>query len=210
MTFHPEILGRRQHRALTRLGPVLTARGFYLGGGTALALHLGHRRSVDLDWFTAERLGSPLRLGRELRDDGIAWVTGQTAPGTLYGTVAGVRVSFFEYRYPLLKPTILWRPGRCRLASRADLTAMKLAAVAQRGAKKDFIDLYALARAGVSLRQAAKWYRRKYDVADVAHLLYGLAYFDEADRERMPRMLWDADWRTVKGAIRDWLRDLST
>lgn len=210
MTVHPEILSRRQYQVLTRLGPVLTPRGFYLGGGTALALHLGHRRSVDLDWFTSERLGDPLRLGQELRDEGISFVIGQTAAGTLYGTAAGVRISLLEYRYPLLKPAARWRPGRCRLAARADLAAMKLAAVAQRGAKKDFIDLYALGCAGVSLRQAARWYQRKYAVADVAHLFYSLAYFDEADRQRMPRMLEDADWRTVKQTLRDWLRATST
>src|SRR5450755_3737383 len=48
--------------------------GHYLGGGTALALHLGHRRPVDLDWFTTERLGDPLRLAQDLRNDGIAFV----------------------------------------------------------------------------------------------------------------------------------------
>ena len=51
MTWHPEILGRRQRRVLAEIGPLLTERGFYLAGGTAVALHLGHRRSVDLDWF---------------------------------------------------------------------------------------------------------------------------------------------------------------
>src|SRR5207237_7264645 len=112
------------------------------------------------------------------------------AAGTLYGTVAGVRISLLEYRYPLLRPATWWRPGRCRIASPADLAAMKLAAVAQRGAKKDFVDLYALGRSGGSLRQFLRWYRRKYAVGDVAHLLYSLAYFDEADRERMPRLLW--------------------
>jgi hypothetical protein len=207
MTGHPEVLSRRQDQVLTRLGPPLTARGFYLGGGTAVALHLGHRRSVDLDWFTAERLGDPLRLAQGLRDAGLAFVTGQTAPGTLYGTIAGMRISLLEYRYPLLKPAARWRPGKCRIASRADLAAMKLAAVAQRGAKKDFIDLYALGRSGASLRQSLRWYQRKYAVGDVAHVLYSLAYFDEADRERMPRMIWGADWRTVKATIRAWLQD---
>src|SRR5262245_20877966 len=66
MTFQSEILSRRQHQVLTRLSALLTPRGYYLGGGTAVALHLGHRRSGDLDWFTAECIGDPLRLGQEL------------------------------------------------------------------------------------------------------------------------------------------------
>ena len=170
-----------------------------------MALHLGHRRSVDLDWFTTDRLGDPLLLAQELRHEGISFVTGQTAPGTLYGTLAGVRVSLLEYRYRLLKPAMPWRAGRCRVASRADLAAMKLAAVAQRGGKKDFVDVYALARTGTSLRRALNAYQIKYAISDVAHVVYSLAYFDEADRERMPRMLWDVDWRTVKESIRKWL-----
>jgi hypothetical protein len=158
-----------------------------------------------LDWFTPDRLGDPLRLAQDLRAAGVAFATDQTAPGTLSGTSAGVRVSLLEYRYPLLRPAPRWRPGQCRVASRADLAAMKLAAVAQRGAKKDFVDLYALVRSGLSLRQAIQGYRRKYAVGDVAHVLYSLVYFDDADRERMPRMVWPTDWRAVKAALREWL-----
>jgi hypothetical protein len=64
MTGHPEVLSRNQKRVLAELGPFLTGSGFYLAGGTAVALHLGHRRSVDLDWFTAERLPDPLSLAQ--------------------------------------------------------------------------------------------------------------------------------------------------
>jgi hypothetical protein len=209
MTGHPEVLVQRQQDVLTRLGPALNGRGFYLGGGTAVALHLWHRRSVDLDWFTADRLGDPLRLAAQLRGLGIHFVTSQTAAGTLYGTVSGVRVSLIQYHYALLKPTVLWRPGRCRVASLADLAAMKLSAVAQRGAKKDFVDLFALVRAGISLRLALRSYERKYGVTEVGHVLYALSYFDDADRERMPKMLWDIDWRTVKQSIRNDLLDLT-
>jgi len=143
MTWHPEVLALRQQRALAQLGPLLTRLGFYLAEGTAVALYLGHRRSVDLDWFTAERLADPLRLAQELREQGIAFVTRQLAPGTLLGSVRGVRLSLLEYRYPLLAALRPWQGGS-RIAARADLAAMKLAALAQRGAKKDFVDVYAL------------------------------------------------------------------
>src|SRR5689334_2644874 len=102
MTWHPEVLALRQQRVLARVGPVLTQHGFYLAGGTAVALHLGHRRSVDLDWFSAARLPDPLRLAQDLREQGVAFVTGQVAPGTLHGSVRGVRLGLLEYRYPLL------------------------------------------------------------------------------------------------------------
>jgi hypothetical protein len=56
MSWHPEALSRRQEHVLVELSPFLGQAGFYLAGGTAVALHLGHRRSVDLDWFTPEQI----------------------------------------------------------------------------------------------------------------------------------------------------------
>jgi predicted nucleotidyltransferase component of viral defense system len=206
MTWHPEILSRRQRHVLAQLGPSVTQNAFYLAGGTALALHLGHRRSVDLDWFTAEKIPDPLRLAQDLREDGVAFVTGQVAQGTLYGSVRGVRVSLMEYRYPLLADLRSWRRGEIRVAARADLAAMKLAAVAQRGAKKDFVDVYALGRRSFSLRRMLGWYKEKYTIQDIAHVLYSLAYFDDADTEQMPRLLWDMNWRNMKETLRRWLR----
>ncbi|HWY87748.1 MAG TPA: nucleotidyl transferase AbiEii/AbiGii toxin family protein [Gemmataceae bacterium] len=206
MSWHPEILSRRQLHVLAQLGALLTRNGFYLAGGTAVALHLGHRRSVDLDWFTAERIPDPLSLAQDLREAGVAFVTGQVAQGTLYGTVGGVRVSLMEYRYPILAALRSWRRPGIRIAARADLAAMKLAAVAQRGAKKDFVDVYALGRRSCSLRQMLGWYQEKYSIQDIAHLLYSLAYFDDAEKERMPRLLWDMNWRKMKETMRRWLR----
>jgi hypothetical protein len=208
MTWHREILARRQQRVLDQLGPLLAQQDFFLAGGTAVALHLGHRRSMDLDWFTTEKLADPLHLTQVLRDQGVDFVPAQVARGTLHGWVRGVRVSLLEYRYPLLAALRPWRGGG-RIAARSDLAAMKLAAVAQRGTKKDFVDVYALGRRGLSLRQMLQWYQEKYAVEDVAHVLYALAYFDDADRERMPRLLWDADWRTMKKTIRRWLGNLT-
>ncbi len=209
MSWHREILGLRQQRVLAQVGPWLTRRGFYLAGGTAVALHLGHRRSVDLDWFTPESIPDPLRLAQEMRDQGIAFVTGQVAPGTLHGSARGVRLSLLEYRYPLLADLRTWRGG-IRIAARADLAAMKLAAVAQRGAKKDFVDVFALGRRSFSIRQMLRGYKEKYAVQDVGHVLYSLAYFDDADRDRMPPLLWDVRWRDIKETIRAWLRDITS
>jgi hypothetical protein len=87
---------------------------------------------------------------------------------------------------------------------------MKLSALAQRGAKKDFVDVYALGIKYCSLSDMLDWYQQKYAVTDLTHVLYSLAYFDDADRERMPRMFWDSNWRTIKKTIVQWLQDLGT
>jgi len=182
---------------------------FYLGGGTALASRFGHRRSADLDWFTRERLADPLRLAQEIRDEGVPFVTAQLEQGTLHGTVSGVRVSFLEYRYPLLTTAVLWPKFGCLIASPEDLACMKLSALAQRGSKKDFIDIYALGLELHSLPAMLRLYQQKYTIGDVGHVLYSLVYFDDADRERMPRMLWDTDWRVVKKTLREWVRTIA-
>lgn len=186
----------------------MATQQFYLGGGTALAIHLGHRRSVDFDWFTRERLADPLYLARDLSDQDIAFVTRDIERGTLHGSVSGVQVSFLEYRYPLLQPLVAWPMFGCILASPEDLACMKLSALAQRGAKKDFVDVYALGIKYCSLSDMLGWYQQKYAVTDLTHVLYSLAYFDDADRERMPRMFWDSNWRTIKQTIAQWLQEL--
>jgi hypothetical protein len=208
MSFHDEILTARQRKALHLLGPRTAERSFYLAGGTAIALHLGHRRSVDFDWFLSDRMADPLRLAGEIREDGVPFQTGEVARGTLYGSVHQVRVSFLEFRYPLLDPLLPWPEYGCRLAGLRDLACMKLSAITQRGSRKDFVDLYALGQTGQALRDMLAWYREKFGVEDLGHVLYALAYFDDAEAERMPRMVWKTSWKEIKQTIQIWVRDL--
>jgi hypothetical protein len=136
VSFHPEILKPRQNEVLRSLGPAAIRHGFYLGGGTAIALHLGHRRSVDFDWFRQPLVEDPLELARDLQEEGLPFVTGWTRRSTLYGTVRRVRVSFFQYRYRLLSPLVFWPEPGCQLAALEDLACMKLSAISQRGSRK--------------------------------------------------------------------------
>lgn len=208
MSFHLEILTERQQEVLRLLGPKVTEERFYLAGGTAIALLLGHRHSDDFDWFLDGDLADPLVLARDIQDSGIPLATGHIARGTLYGTIRDVRVSFIEFRYRLLDPFVLWPELGCRLAGFKDLACMKLSAIAQRGARKDFIDLYALFREGLSLADMLDWYQEKFGVRELGHVLYSLVYFDDAEAEPMPRMIWNADWRQVKETVREAARQI--
>jgi hypothetical protein len=206
---HAEILNARQARSLRRFAPRITEAGFYLGGGTAVALHLGHRRSIDFDWFRQEPIVDPLLLAEDLRAGGAPFVTAWTARGTLYGAAQGVRASFFEYRYKLLAPLTAWPETGCSVASLKDLACMKLSAIAQRGSRKDFIDLYAIATAGHSLTAMLAEYQEKFEVKEVGHLLYALSYFDDADVERMPRMIRRQTWPEIKQSLQRWVQKIS-
>jgi hypothetical protein len=72
--------------------------------------------------------------------------------------------------------------------------------------KKDFVDLFALGHDGFTLSRMLEWYRAKFDVEDIGHVLYALAYFDDADAERMPRMVWKVGWKEIKRTIAGWVR----
>lgn len=210
MTFHADSITTDQQAVLHTLGPTVTDHGFYLGGGgTAIALQLGHRRSIDFDWFTSERFDDSMRWAQTLREAGVDFTTSSIDRGTLHGTVDGVRVSFLEYRYALLQPLIRWPSYHMDIAALDDLACMKLSAIAQWGAKKDFIDLYGLVRAHRPLPALITRYQQKYSTDDIAHLLYALAYFDDAESERMPVMLWDVDWATIKDEIQDWVKQIA-
>lgn len=98
---HPDVLPPAQQRVLLRIGPAADERGFYMAGGTALALQLGHRQSVDFDWFRDTAIDDPLGLAAELGLEVLS-----TARNTLHAVSAGVKLSFLTFRYPLLEPVV--------------------------------------------------------------------------------------------------------
>ena len=206
MKFHLEGLGKKQVEVLTQTGAYLRKNGYYLAGGTALAAYFGHRLSVDLDWFTSNEMGDVLVWAQKLRREKFDFATGQTALGTLHGSINNVRVTFLEFHYPLLKPLVHWKEMDCSLASLEDLACMKLSAIAQRGARKDFCDLYVLGKEQFSLPKMLDLYQRKFNVSDISHVLYGLVYFEDAENERMPKMLHRVSWTEIKKTIRGWVK----
>ncbi len=116
---------------------------FYLAGGTGLALHLGHRFSVDLDFFSsfADAVSPDERASlREAFEDPSLLITFDKDM-TFGATWRGVGISFFRLvQYPLVQPpTIL---NGVPIASIPEIGAMKLAAIIDRGTRKDLVDLY--------------------------------------------------------------------
>jgi hypothetical protein len=209
MKYFVEGLPKKQVKVLKALGPHVASKGFYLAGGTALAIHYGHRISVDLDWCTPEAFEDGMLLAQALRNSGLDLEIEQVSPGTLHGSIQDVRVTFLQYQYPMLKSVRHWKDMDCDLAPLEDLACMKLSAIAQRGARKDFCDLYALGKTSFSLQQMLGFYQKKFGIRDIGSVLYGLVYFDDAENERMPRMLWNVNWRDIKKTILEWVKGVS-
>ncbi len=194
---HYEVLDAQTATVFRGLGRSPELSGFYLAGGTALALQMGHRISLDLDLFS-ERPWSQDVLLAALRTLGPVVVDLQSE-GTLNGTVAGARISLFHYPYLLLEPP-LPTPEGLPLASPLDIACMKLVAVSQRGSRKDFVDLYFLRETGVDLELALEALPRKMPGVEhnPVHIARSLAYFADAEAEPELRMLIPAAWRDVR------------
>lgn len=205
---HTDVMPEVQRQVLRSLGSFTAANGFYLAGGTAVALHLGHRRSVDLDWFTRSDFHNPRGLASDVQEVAADFSITDLARGTLHGLTCDVKVSFLEYKYPMLAEPMEWSEFGCRVAGPKDLACMKLSAISSRSEKKDFIDIYALGQEGFSLADMLTWYRAKFtDTQNVVHVLKSLTYFDDAEQDDMPHMYWDLEWEQVKRALEDWVRD---
>jgi Nucleotidyl transferase AbiEii toxin, Type IV TA system len=200
VNFHEAVLNPSQVQVLHALGPFARDAGFYLAGGTAIALRFGHRRSEDFDWFKV-KFHRPDALKAQINALGLDLKDPQIDTGTLIGLVHGVKVSFFEYAYQLLDPLDSWSEFGIDVASLRDLGAMKLLAIAQRGSRKDFVDVYEILREGRTLSGMLLDFRERFQT-DPISVLRGLTYFDDADREPMPEMLVPREWDQMRRAIR--------
>ncbi len=114
----------------------------YLGGGVAVAIHLGHRRSRDLDLFTPG--AEPVPDLQRLTDPAAGVRILDRAPGTVHLEVHGVPASLLRYGYPLLAGPERIAGIPLPVASIDDLMCMKLSALAGRGMARDFWDLQAM------------------------------------------------------------------
>lgn len=186
------------------LSTALRGGDFYLAGGTALALLEGHRVSIDLDLFAA-RVNDPEMLAARLQGVDEDLVVTSVAPQTLYLRITGIQVSFLGVSCELLQPPIDPGEGLIPLASGDDIAAMKLAAIASRGSRKDFVDLWVLVSRRASLHHYLECYRAKYRSHDIGHVVRSLVYFDDADQEPPLRLLTDAPWERVKADFKTWV-----
>ncbi len=177
---------------------------FYLAGGTALALQLNHRESIDFDFFSASEFDSGI-IAKQLSEIGKIEVL-SSEPRTFVCILAAVKISFFHYPYENLSPPE--DLNGIAIAGLSDIACMKLVAVAQRGTKKDFIDVYELIGSGMNLTAQFEALERKFSSVSYNKLtiLKSLAYFVDAEDDAMPKMLKPYGWAEVKRELRSLCR----
>ncbi|MFH1761893.1 MAG: nucleotidyl transferase AbiEii/AbiGii toxin family protein [bacterium] len=138
--------------ALAILGKSGLLKDAYLAGGTAAALQLGHPVSIDFDFFTDKKF-DPKEISRELKELG-SFSVEQDEKGTLTGKFNEINFSIFLYKYPVIFP--LKKYLLISISDIRDIAAMKLDAVSNRGAKRDFIDLYFICKSGYKIADVSK------------------------------------------------------
>ncbi len=173
----------------------------YLVGGTALALYVGHRISEDLDIFLPEGFETEMlaqeiqMLAERINTDFVE--TGR-AKNTLSGRIGAVKFDIITFAYPMLNE--VRNIDTLRLASVPDIAAMKLSAVVNRGAKKDFWDVHHLLQLA-TLADLLHYFSMKFHTRDTMHIVRALTYFDDAEAQPDPFALLPVSWASIKKDI---------
>ena len=184
---------------LKRLQQIPMLRDLRLVGGTALALHLGHRNSIDLDLFgtidkTADQIMNELNInGFDVR------LEKKSTTINIY-VVDGVKVDIVGNHFDWFSPPV--KTDGMSIAGLQDIAAMKLNAITGRGKKKDFIDLYFLLQ-HFSLKQMFALYEKKYPQTSLFLVIKSLSYFKDAEPDPMPTMFVDVGWDEVKLTVQN-------
>ena len=200
LDWHYETLPQKTKKSLDFLSKEkwLKKSGWYLAGGTALAIQVGNRKSLDLDFFTEKKDFNEKKLLAYFADNK-NWITEIEDKNTIYGKLLGVKVSFIAYPFFIPKQKMNYH-GEIPVMNPIDIAVMKITAVSQRGRKRDFFDLYWCAHNIESLEQIIKRLPEQYpSVAhDYHHILKALVYFNDAESDPEPEIYFKANWNTVK------------
>ena len=195
---HEKVLPQHSLELLTELegNPSPLLSNWTLAGGTGLAFLMGHRISEDLGFFRTDDLD--LRMLHDALAKHGRYETLQESEHTLTVLIRKTKMSFFRIRDPFLfDPT----PHRFfSIASIRDIALMKLVAIAGRGSRKDFADLFLILQNPPTLESYFDMLPEKYGASRINtyHILKSLTYFDDAETEPMPHMLVPFDWEECK------------
>ena len=191
-----EIISKKTRTNLEILRKSGILQGFYLVGGTGVALQLKHRLSLDLDFFTEKDIDTKALIQKikNLGDFSIE----KEAQNSLTGVFQGTIITFLKYDYPCLFQ--FKNLGGIEIADLKDIGCMKISAVSSRGTKKDFIDLFFICQKTISLGELLKLFEKKYKSVDynMIHILKSLVYFEDAEKNPMPKMIIPVSWKEVK------------
>jgi hypothetical protein len=202
---HPECVEEKARVVMSRLGPTLGMHGAVLAGGTGLALHLGHRVGVDLEFATQRPFRSP-DIVEELKALAAVVEPVATEPDQVAVIADGAQLSLRHEPVRLTQPTT--RVNGCDVAGIVDMAATMVLAIDRDGARSDFIDLHAVLQT-TPFRAVARNAIERYGAIATEPLRLGrcLVWFEQADVQGDPAYVGaPTRWEDVKEYFRSSLQ----
>lgn len=194
-----QILSKNAKNVLAAIGETNILDNAYMAGGTALALQIGHRASYDFDFFINKKFDEKAVL-QKLMSLSLDFELERKEWQTILAYINKVRFSLFFYDYPLLFPACKFL--NIDIADIKDIAPMKIAAISDRGVKRDFIDLYFIVERKkiLTLAESFELYNKKFKNLNQnkIHILKSLVYFEDAEEDVMPEMYEKVSWKEVK------------
>jgi len=167
---HSEILSPNQQELLPLLK--VFKKEFYLVGGTAIALYLGHRRSIDFDMFKFSSI-KPKSLVTKISESGFSYDVTRRVTEQLNVTIHNVKFTFYEYPFQIESPTSF--EGIVKMPTLIDLAAMKAYALGRRSKWKDYVDLYFILKDHYTIKQ----------ISDRASVIYDQLFSEKLFRAQL-------------------------
>lgn len=194
---HYETIHSATLELLTTLMAQEELKELRLVGGTSLALQYGHRQSIDLDFFGKPRVSQEdvLEMARRIGELKIL----NRTQSILQLVLNGVKVDVVDYSCYDWMDSPVMEDGLV-LASPKDIAALKVNAIEGRGTKKDFVDIYELLK-HYSLSEILDFYSKKYPNYSIFRALLSLTYFEDAENQAMPVMMFPESWESIKNTI---------
>jgi len=159
-------------------------KDFYLAGGTGLALQIGHRDSVDFDFFSFQEINTQKlfdKIIKVFKDYEVLKVLEEE--NTLSVLIdKKIKLNFLTYKYKMIRKFI--EEKDLNIASLEDIACMKLSAITGRASNKDYIDLYFILQKN-SLDNLFKKTIKKFPDLDTNLILKSLLYFNDIKNEKI-------------------------
>jgi Nucleotidyl transferase AbiEii toxin, Type IV TA system len=197
---NPFIISPQTFLLIQQLQDIDGLKDFYLVGGTALALQLGHRNSIDIDLFTQNDF-----TGEEIADllnAKFSFTTTLSRKNVMLAVVNKIKTDFIKHNYPLLFSPI--KEEAITFLSKEDISAMKIHAIIQSGKRlKDYIDIYFLLE-HFSMQQMLGFFTGKYSYSNAMIAMKAINYFDDIDENiDAPKLLKPLPLKQIRQRIQE-------
>ncbi len=198
---HLEILNQEQHDLLPFIKKY--SKNYYLVGGTAIALHLGHRVSIDFDLFTEGKVNT-VTIKKQVLTSGFLSNVIVQKTDQIHFTINNVKLTFFQFPFSI--EATQYHQSYFRIPDLLTLAAMKAFALGGRGKWKDYVDLYFILKNHFTIAEVCTKTKELFtDVFNPALFNKQLCYFDDISFEEQVEFM--PGFEISETAVKDFLID---